>query len=157
MTIQIVVVTNLSVFSSTYKQQQRSHAGSITSGILIWRHLRLPPEMWRRTVLWVWLFTGYSFIWSVSQIDVINDTIARVDELTGERQANFVKSQLEYLDPKHRSVEVEISRKIICSGQLKTNRGPVSIYHFLFSTANYCSYMKITKLSICEHVLFEKE
>ena len=50
-----------------------------------------------------------------------------MDELTGERQAKFVKSKLEYLDDKKRYPEVDISKKIICSGQLKSNRGPVSL------------------------------
>lgn len=60
------------------------------------------------------------------QLVIINDIIARVDDLAGERQSRFFQSKLEYLDDKQRCSYVEESRFLLCSGQLKTNRGTVS-------------------------------
>ena len=60
-----------------------------------------------------------------SQLLIINDIIGRVDDLTGERQCRFFLSKFEYLDEKQRCSYVDESRNLICSGQLKSNRGTV--------------------------------
>lgn len=59
-------------------------------------------------------------------MDIISNIIEKVDGTTGEQQCRYVRSKLEYLDEKQKSPFVENSRLMLCSGQLKNNRGTVS-------------------------------
>lgn len=60
-------------------------------------------------------------------MDVIGGIIERVDEKTGEQQCIYIRSKFEYLDDKQRSPLIENSKLLLCSGQLKSVRGTVSI------------------------------
>lgn len=58
-------------------------------------------------------------------MEIIGNIIEKVDETTGEQQCRYIRSKLEYLDEKQKSPFVENSRLMLCSGQLKNNRGTV--------------------------------
>uniref|UniRef100_H2YJV2 DH domain-containing protein n=1 Tax=Ciona savignyi TaxID=51511 RepID=H2YJV2_CIOSA len=62
---------------------------------------------------------------------MVNDVITRVDDLTGERQSQLIINKLDFLDEKQRCPELEQSRSVICSGQLKSSRG-TKLQVFLF-------------------------
>ncbi|XP_018668324.2 uncharacterized protein LOC100175479 [Ciona intestinalis] len=64
-------------------------------------------------------------------LTMVNDVITRVDDLTGERQSRFILSKLDFLDDKQKCPELEESRALICSGQLKSSRG-TKLHVFLF-------------------------
>ncbi|XP_039259087.2 uncharacterized protein LOC120335619 isoform X1 [Styela clava] len=67
-------------------------------------------------------------------MEIIGEIIERVDETTGEQQCRYIRSKLEYLDDKHKSSFVDNSRLMLCSGQLKNNRG-TKMHVFLFEEA----------------------
>lgn len=66
-----------------------------------------------------------------SQINMIQSIVAEINIKTGESECRYYKERLLYLEESQRDLLIDSSRILSCHGELKNNRGAVSIIHRL--------------------------
>lgn len=61
------------------------------------------------------------------QLELIQNIVAEVNKKTGEAECQFYRRGLHYLEDSQRLPEIQQSRFIYCHGELKNNKGQVTI------------------------------
>lgn len=61
------------------------------------------------------------------QINMIQGIVAEINAQTGESECRYYKERLLYLEESQRDLLIERSRVLTCHGDLKNNRGAVSV------------------------------
>lgn len=95
---------------------------------------------------------------------MIQSIVAEINIKTGESECHYYKERLLYLEESQRDLLIDSSRILSCHGELKNNRGAVSVVHLyidLFTCPSHpgkiCSSFSVavSELIILNHVFLE--
>lgn len=67
------------------------------------------------------------FFFAFWQINMVQGIVAEINVKTGESECHYYKERLIYLDECQKDPLIDNSRALSCHGELKNNRGAVSM------------------------------